>query len=75
MNIVLSVPQLADVQQIMEERGVLYLSDYVRQLVARDIREWRTEHYEQFAAAKQQNSAEFQDFLKWKKAGKTDAGS
>jgi len=66
VNIVLSKPQMADVLLIMEERGILHLSDYVRQLVARDIRQWRAEHYEKFAQAKQQSTPEFHAFLKWK---------
>ena len=69
VNIVLSGPQLDDVQEIMNERGIVYLSDYVRQLMARDIHQWKAEHYAQFANAKQQNSPEFQAWLKWKKAG------
>ena len=73
VNIVLSEPQLTDIQQIMEDRGIMYLSDYVRQLVARDIRQWKTDHYEQFATARQQNTPEFQAWMKWKKTGKTSA--
>ena len=75
VNVVLSGPQMSDVQQIMDDRGIVHLSDYVRQLMARDIRQWKTEHYAQFADAKQQNTPEFQAFLKWKKSqAKMDEG-
>jgi hypothetical protein len=67
VNIVLSAPQLVDVQQIMDERGILHLSDYVRQVIARDIRQWKTEHYTQYVSASQTRSPEFLEFLDWRK--------
>ncbi|MDR2676302.1 MAG: hypothetical protein LBC18_15925 [Opitutaceae bacterium] len=70
----LSGPQLADVQQIMEERGILHLSDYVRQVIARDIRQWKTEHYNEYVSANQLKSPEFLKFLDWLKQRQT-AGS
>jgi len=73
VNIVLSEPQLADIQSIMEERGILHLSDYVRQLAARDIRQWKVEQYENFTNAKEQNTLEYQEFLKWKQGEKAGA--
>ena len=66
VNIVLSEPQVTDIQLIMEERGVLHMSDYVRQLVARDIRQGKSEHYGNFVNAEQLNSPEFQEWMKWK---------
>jgi len=74
VNIVLSEPQVTDIQLIMEDRGVLHMSDYVRQLVARDIRQWKSEHYAEFVSAKEQNTPEYQNFLKWKQGDKTNAG-
>jgi len=70
VNIVLSAPQLTDVQLIMEDRGIMHLSDYMRQLVARDIRQWRSDHHDQFVSASQQNTPEFQSWLKWKQGEK-----
>jgi len=66
VNIVLTKPQMADVLLIMEERSILHLSDYVRQLVTRDIRQWRADHCAQFMQAKQRDTPEYQAFLKWK---------
>ena len=74
VNIVLSEPQLADVQTIMEERGILHMSDYVRQLVARDIRQWKTEYHAGYVSARQLDTPEFQSWLKWKQGGKTGNG-
>ncbi|OAM90163.1 hypothetical protein AW736_10335 [Termitidicoccus mucosus] len=71
VNIVLSEPQLADVQQIMDERGILHLSDYVRQVIARDIRQWKTEHYTQYVSADQLKNPEFLEFLDWRKLRQT----
>jgi hypothetical protein len=72
VNIVLSGPQLADVQQIMDERGILHMSDYVRQVIARDIRQWKAEHYTQYVLANQLKNPEFLEFLDWRKRKQTD---
>ncbi|MDR1279564.1 MAG: hypothetical protein LBK99_01925 [Opitutaceae bacterium] len=64
----LSDPQLADIQAIMEERGILHLSDYVRQVITQDIRKWRAEHYAQYSTVLQSKGSEFESWLKWKQA-------
>ncbi|EIP98397.1 hypothetical protein OpiT1DRAFT_02853 [Opitutaceae bacterium TAV1] len=66
VNIVLTDPQLADIQVIMDERGILHLSDYVRQVITQDIRRWRAEHYAQYTAAVQFKGPEFESWLRWK---------
>jgi hypothetical protein len=66
VNIVLSDPQLADIQAIMEERGILHLSDYVRQVITQDIRRWRAEHHAQYSTALRSKDPEFESWLKWK---------
>lgn len=68
VNIVLTDPQLVDIQSIMEDRGILHLSDYVRQIITQDIRKWRAERYAEYTSAVQLKDSEFQNWLQWKQS-------
>lgn len=56
---------LADIEAIMEERGIKHLSDYIRQLITADIRRFQQEQY-----AAGRADPDFQEWLRQKRAAR-----
>jgi Arc/MetJ-type ribon-helix-helix transcriptional regulator len=59
INVRLPESMLAEIENIMEEKGISHLSDYIRQLVTADIRRALREQY-----ATGKEDPEFQEWLK-----------
>lgn len=65
INARLPEPLLADVEAIMEARGIKHLSDYIRQLITADVRRF---HEEEYAVGRK--DPEFQEWLQQKRAAR-----
>ncbi|MDR1281290.1 MAG: ribbon-helix-helix domain-containing protein [Opitutaceae bacterium] len=65
INARLPEPLLADIKAIMESRGIRHLSDYIRQLITADVRQF---HEEEYAAGRK--DPEFQEWLLQKRVAR-----